>query len=106
MQIIKTTIAAAAFSLAVLLGGGAPSEAAPLSAAPLASMSQQLADETGGGSIQKVHYRRGFCWRHPHHRRCRNVGHRRHYRDWRSRCAERWGWHTPRYRRCLSRHGY
>ena len=91
MQTIKMIFAIAAVGFAVLAGGRAPAEAALLSAAPLASMSRQLADQPSGGAVQKVHYRKGFCWRHPH--------------NWRWHCADRWGWHTPRYRQCLRRHG-
>ncbi|MET0192004.1 MAG: glycosyl hydrolase family 5 [Hyphomicrobiaceae bacterium] len=29
----------------------------------------------------------------------------RYCRRWRHECAERWGWRTPRYFRCLARHG-
>ena len=105
MQTIKMTFAIAAVGFAVLVGGRAPAEAAPLSAAPLASMSQQLADQASGGALQKVHYRRGYCWRHPHSWRCRHVRPYRYCRDWRWRCANRWDWHTPRYRSCLRRHG-
>lgn len=101
MQKIKMTFAIAAIGFTVLAGGRAPAEAAPLSAAPLASMSQQLADQTGGGAVEKVHYRRH---RHHYHRHHRHY-HRSYCRDWRSRCANRWGWHTPRYRGCLRRHG-
>ena len=105
MQTIKMTFAIAAVGFAVLAGGHAPAEAAPLSAAPLASMSRQLADQPSGGALQKAHYRKGFCWQHPHNWRCRHARPHRHCRNWRWRCADRWGWHTPRYRQCLRRHG-
>lgn len=106
MQMIKTAFAVAAIGVAVLIGGGAPARAAPLSASPLASMSQPIAGQMDGGALQKVHYRRNFCWRHPHHWRCRPRGWRSGYcRNWRWRCADRWGWHTPRFRQCLRRHG-
>jgi len=98
MRKIKMSFAIAVVGFAVLIGGRAPADAAPLSAAPLASVSQQVADQASGGAVQKVHYRRGHCRRGhagPHH----------HCRNWRWRCANRWGWHTPRYRQCLRRHG-
>lgn len=97
MQTIRMTFAIAVVGFAVLAGARAPAEAAPLSASPLASMSQQVADQADGSALQKVHYRKGHCWRHGRaHSYCRN---------WRWRCAKRWGWHTPRYRQCLRRHG-
>ena len=104
MQTIKMTFAIAALGFAVLAGGRAPAEAAPLSAVLLASMSL-LADQPSGGAVQNVHFRKGFCRRHPHNWRCRPARPHRYCRDWRSRCADRWGWHTPRYRQCLRRHG-
>ncbi|KAB2919622.1 MAG: hypothetical protein F9K29_04710 [Hyphomicrobiaceae bacterium] len=46
-------------------------------------------------------------WRHHHHRHGfvefgYGGGHCRH---WRNVCADRWGWHTRGYHRCLWRHG-
>ena len=98
MRKIKMSFAIAAVGFAVLIGGPAPADAAPLSAAPLASVSQQVADQASGGAVQKVHYRRGHCSRG-------HVRPHRHCRNWRWRCANRWGWHTPLYRQCLRRHG-
>jgi hypothetical protein len=105
MQKIRLNFAIAAVGFAVLIGGRAPVEAAPLTAAPLSSVSQQLADQAGSGAVEKVHYRR-----HRHHHHHRHFHYRSHYRggycrDWRWRCADRWDWHTPRYRHCLRRHG-
>lgn len=34
-----------------------------------------------------------------------NVGWRSHCAYWRGICADRWGWGTWRYRRCMFRHG-
>jgi hypothetical protein len=86
MQNIKMACAIAAVGFTVLMGGRAPAEAAPLSASPLGPVSQQVAEQNGG-ALQQVHYRA-----------------RRYCRNWRSECAERWNWHTPRYRLCLRRH--
>jgi len=79
----KIALTAAAIGFAALLGGLAPAEASPMSASPLALLSQQSSAESG--SLQKVHYR--YC------------------RRWRHECADRWGWRTGRYFRCLARHG-
>ena len=108
MQKIRMALAAAAIGFTTMVSGLAPVEAAGLSAAPLASVSQ-----IGGGLVQTVDWRDGFCWRHPGNWRCRHYHHYRHYRHYgqygycarsRSACAERWGWHTYRYRVCLRRH--
>ena len=105
MHKIRMAFAVAGVGFTVLAGGRAPAEAAPFSATPLTSVAQQVADQTGGGAVQTVHWRRGFCWRHPGHWRCRKVRIHGYCARWRSECADRWGWHTPRYRWCLRRHG-
>ena len=59
MQKIKMSLAIVAWDLRFLPAAMRRPDAAPLSAAPLASMSQQVADQASGGALQKVHYRRG-----------------------------------------------
>ena len=101
MRNVRMAFAIAAVGFAVLFGGRAPVQAAPLSATPLASVSQ-LADQTGSGAMQKVDWRSEYCWRHPGNWRC----HERHNYcgRWRHECADRWGWNTWRFRRCLRWH--
>jgi len=84
MQKLRMTFALAAVSFAVIAGAGAPTAAAPLPTEPLSSI--KLADQMDNG-MQNVHYGYRYC------------------RRWRWRCAERWGWHTRRFHRCLWRHG-
>jgi hypothetical protein len=55
---------------------------APLSAAPF---NVQQSGATEAGLVQQVQWRRCRAWRHE--------------------CADRWGWGTNRYYRCLWRHG-
>jgi hypothetical protein len=56
---------------------------APVSAAPFTP--QQPAAAADAGLVQQVRWRRCRYWRHE--------------------CADRWGWGTGRYYRCLWRHG-
>ncbi|NJM33538.1 MAG: hypothetical protein HC850_01250 [Rhodomicrobium sp.] len=101
MHKIRMMLAAAALGLAALFGGQITAVAAPAQTplplfAPLSS---------AGGLLEQVTWRGEFCWRHPHHWRCRRHGHYNYCRKWRWTCADRWGWHNWRYRRCLRRHG-
>ena len=54
--------------------------ASPQTPVPLASE---------GFAVEQVHFRRRY----------------RYCRYWRHECADRWGWGTRRYYRCLRRHG-
>lgn len=78
---MRKTLLVVALSLAV--AGLAPLSA---SAAPMQSMKPGVT--AGAGVLEQAHWR-GI-------RRCRY---------WRRECAYRWGWGTPRYWRCLHRHG-
>lgn len=92
-------------ALAALVGGKGSAEAATMSPVPSAAIAQTATDASG--LVQQVHYYRGgFCYRHPYNWRCRGYhGGYRHCRRWRWECANRWGWHTPRFYRCLRYHG-
>lgn len=79
----RMALTVAAIGVAALLGGGhTPAEAAPMSPSPLAMLAQQVTID----GAETVHYPYRYC------------------RRWRVRCANRYGWHTPRFRRCLRRH--
>ncbi len=84
MQKPRMTLALVAISFAAIAGSGASTEAAPPAAQPPSSI--QLINQMDEG-VQNVHYGRRYC------------------RRWRWRCADRWGWHTRRFYRCLWRHG-
>jgi hypothetical protein len=73
----KIALAAGLMTLGVLAAPQTPS-AAPISTPTL------LGSDTS--VVQPVRWRGGRC------------------RYWRHECAERWGWGTPRYYRCLWRH--
>ena len=74
----KLTLAAGAVAMAAAF--------APLGATAAPAMPQSKILDVGTGSlVEKVQY--GRC------------------RDWRHECARRWGWRTPRFFRCLERHG-
>jgi hypothetical protein len=106
MKPLRLAIVAAVLTVSALVVSRAPADAAPISVAPMTSVAQQLAVKTGGTVVEKVRWRGGFCYRHPRSWRClKRVRVHRYCRNWRGECAERWGWHTPRYRRCLRRHG-
>lgn len=92
-------IAGAALAIGMAVSA-VPSQAAPI------SMNMTLADTAAGKSLAKqVHYRPYYHghagnhrgeYRHRHHNRCR---------AWHNECADRWGWGTWRFRRCVIRHG-
>lgn len=65
--------------------GSSPSQAASL--VPELSKSQSLAEPAGYRHRHWYWRHRGYCWR------------------WRHICADRWGWGSWRYYRCLRRHG-
>jgi hypothetical protein len=74
----KLTLAAGVVAMAAAF--------APLGASAAPAMPQSKILDVGTGSlVEKVQY--GRC------------------RHWRHECAQRWGWRTPRYFRCLERHG-
>ena len=74
----KLTLAAGVVAMAAAF--------APLGASAAPAMPQSKILDVGTGSlIEKV--QDGRC------------------RHWRHECAQRWGWRTPRYFRCLERHG-
>jgi hypothetical protein len=106
MNKIKFALVAAAMAFMALAAGRGVAEAATVSPAPVAAMSQIAA--ANSGLVEKVDYwGSGYCYRHPYHWRCR--GHRVHVyphcRGWRFECGHRWGWHSGRYYRCLRYHG-
>jgi len=74
----KLLVIAAALATGIAL-------ASPASANVLASTKAQVSTERS--MIEKVDHRGGRC------------------RAWRHECADRWGWGTWRFRRCLIRHG-
>jgi hypothetical protein len=74
----KLTLAAGVVAMAAVL--------APMGATAAPAMPQtKIVDVDGGSLLQKAQY--GRC------------------RYWRRECADRWGWRTPRFFRCLARHG-
>jgi hypothetical protein len=78
----KITLAAGLMALGIVAGSPI-SSAGPVAATPLLA--------TDAGAVQQVQWRgEGWRWR-----QCRY---------WRRECAERWGWGTPRFYRCLWRH--
>jgi len=61
---------------------------APIGATAAPALPQtSIVDVDGGALVQKAQY-----------------GHR-HCRYWRHECANRWGWRTPGFFRCMGRHG-
>jgi|CXWK01.1.fsa_nt_gi hypothetical protein len=89
---ISSMIAGAVVAVGMAVSA-APSQAAPI--APNMSFADQ-------GLAQQVHYRPYF---HRHHG-FRFGNHRwNRCRAWRHECADRWGWGTWRFQRCLRRHG-
>jgi hypothetical protein len=102
MHQIKMIMAAAVLGFAGLIGMEAPATAASASIIPMPLQAQIPAQ---GDLLQQVHWRGEFCYHNPYHWRCRRYGHHNYCRNWRWRCADRWGWHTRRYYRCLRRHG-
>jgi hypothetical protein len=72
---------------AFAFGAGTPANA--MTAGAAAGISDVVKAD---GGLQKAHgWRRGFCWRHPYHWRCRHRGyrhryyrrhHHRHHRPW------------------------
>lgn len=115
MKRIKLLMASLAMGFTVLTFGQAPAQAAAIPATPLAAATQQAADKQT--QITPAQYRDGWCYRNPWHWRCRGYG-RRHYRrhhddhysgrrcryKWNQICANRWGWGTRRFNRCVRRH--
>ncbi len=91
---LSSLIAGAVVALGMAVTA-APSQAAPI--APNMSFADQ-------GLAQQVHYRPYFHRHHGIH-----LGFRHHRwnrcRAWRHECADRWGWGTWRFQRCLARHG-
>ena len=76
----KLTLAAGVVAMAAVF--------APIGATAAPAMPQtRIVDVDGGALVQKAQY-----------------GHR-HCRYWRHECANRWGWRTPRFFRCMGRHG-
>ena len=75
----KLTLAAGVVAMAAVF--------APLGATAAPAMPQSRIVDVGTGSL----VREGAI-----PRRCRY---------WHHECADRWGWRTPRYFRCLARHG-
>jgi hypothetical protein len=97
MKTIKMALAVIGF--AALIGGPASAQTVPAPMTPLAT----------GGLLQLVDSHDEFCYRHPYHWSCRREREERHEerhcRRWGNECAERWGWYTPQYRRCMRIHG-
>jgi hypothetical protein len=61
-----------------MVGAGAPANA--MTAGAVTSMSDVVKSDA---TLNKAyHWRRGFCWRHPYHWRCRHRHYRRHYRPY------------------------
>jgi hypothetical protein len=79
MHKLRLVFALAAFGLAATSSEAAPPPAGPLSVT-------QIGDQLYKGK-HMVHYPYPYC------------------RRWHWRCAERWGWHTRRFHKCLWRHG-
>jgi hypothetical protein len=109
MKKIKFALIGAAMAFAALVGGKGAAEAATMSPAPAAAITQI---DVGGSAIVKVdYYDRGYCYRHPWRCRHHRYGYRYgyggypHCRRWRWECANRWGWNTHRFYRCLRYHG-
>ena len=74
----KLTLAAGVVAMAAVF--------APIGATAAPAMPQtRILDVDGGALVQKAQYGRG--------------------RFWHRECADRWGWRTHRYFRCLARHG-
>lgn len=94
---ISTLIAGAVVALGMVVSA-APSQAAP------ASLNLSIADQS---LAQQVHYRPYFHRHHGIRLGFGDFGHRRYgyCRAWRHECADRWGWGTWRFQRCLARHG-
>jgi hypothetical protein len=95
---IASLIAGAVVALGMAVSA-APSQAAQIAPPHVTIQSENLA--------QPVHYRRHFH-RHPGiYLRFGDYGYRRHNscHFWRNECADRWGWGTWRYRRCVRNHG-
>ena len=73
----------------------------PLAVSAAATTPTQFTTQAVDNSfVQPVH----DDWRY-RDRRWRDEGGWGHCRMWRHRCAERWGWGTWPFRRCLWRHG-
>jgi hypothetical protein len=95
----KLTLAAGLVAMGLL----ATPPAATAAALP---QSRPAIDTDVSSMVQQVHHRR-------HHRFVRFHRHRfvylsagpSHCSIWRHRCANRWGWRTRAYYRCLWRHG-
>jgi hypothetical protein len=80
----KLSLAAGVVAMAAML--------APIGAPAAPAMPQtRIVDMDGGALVQKAQWGYGYGYRH-----CRY---------WRHECANRWGWRTPRFFRCLARHG-
>lgn len=73
----------------------------PLAVSAATTTPMQFGTQAADNSfVQPVHDH----WRYRDWRR-RDEGGWRHCRAWRHRCADRWGWGTWDFRRCLRRHG-
>ena len=94
---LSTLIAGAVVATGMAFSA-APSQAAP------ASLNLLVADQS---MAQQVHYRPYFHRHNGIRLEFGNYGNRRYgyCRSWRHECAERWGWGTWRFNRCLARHG-
>jgi hypothetical protein len=85
------TLKVLAVAAALAAGAAFASHVTPAAAVPAAG-SQQSVVTDGSSLVEQVHRRR--YWRYPG--RCF---------AWRHECADRWGWGTWRFERCLARHG-
>jgi hypothetical protein len=69
---------------AFAFGAGTPANAAT-AAGPVSGLSEVIKTDAAAQNVQYYYrrhrygYRRGFCWRHPYHWRCRRGYGRPHY---------------------------
>lgn len=81
----------------------------PLAVSAATTAPMRSATQVDNSLVQPVydHWRDGdrHHWRYRHRRDWRDEGGWGYCRMWRHRCAERWGWGTWPFRRCLWRHG-